>query len=156
MANNVEFIRNLFRIILLLWFLVISAFVFVPSYKVFRDARSEPVSGLPGLPVAPEPESIKAGEDAKLAAQRVAAYQHQVKLFEHRIKAYEKEVDVKTAGFVSTADAFELVVKDTLLTLVAQFLTALFAYVFVNAGAQVLDNRQRIKGNQAPERIRLL
>lgn len=149
-------IRNFFRIVLLLWFLMVSAFVFVPSFGVLRDARNSAAPTLPELPVAPESEKIDPKEDPEVLAQRVALFQQQVKIFEHQLNAYKKQVETETADHVTKAEAFQMVVKDTLVTLVAQFLTALFAYVFVNAGAQVLDNRQRIQAKKAPQTIRIL
>ena len=133
MADTPSKLRDFLRIALIAWFLIASLYIFIPAYKVISTSHSGPHPA--DLPPLPELQPIPTGEDA---AKQIKAHEARLELYDKQVEAWKKSATAKKTGLTNTNEAFELVAKETLVTLVGQFLTAFFGYVFVNAGAQLL------------------
>lgn len=167
-----ERFRKVARVILLLWFILIGLLVLIPSCRLLSSERRVPDFGKtpvpPGTPSLKEVAWIDPKEPAATLTQRVEAYKQQVSLYSQLVQAYEKQVvaygkylDQRTKESCSEcppkpSEEYSLIVKDTVAPMVNNFLAALFGYIFVNAGAQVISNYLRAKNNQPIETIRLL
>ena len=158
--------KTLVQVLLLIWFVALSVFVFIPSFVVLRDARNavnaeESLPTLPPAPVAlvlssvdPKLDPKKQEAIVKVYTQQVAAYTQQVVVYTQQTTSYRDRLTVYKANLDAAARANEvqpytLVVKDVIVPLATTFATALLGYVFVKAGAQLIDNRIRASSNQA-------
>ena len=163
-------IKNFARAVVLIWFVVISAFVLIPSYQVLWGAGRTDVTVPPQPPQLPslkDVDWINPKESASVLKQRLETYKQQVQLYGQRVQAYQSEVNAYTKyldqrarassiGPPTQADAYATVVKGTLATLLSTTLTSLLAFAFVSAGAQTLTNYVRTQKGIAPEKLEIL
>lgn len=164
-------IKSLIQWILLLWFVALSAAVLIPSYQMLFGRPSERTTGKPPDPPVPPPAPVLSfGAQSAPAEQQpqLEAYKQQAAVYAEQVKSYTQEVAVYTqqvAAYKAQEDAnhksgrasvYELVVKNSLVTLMGTFATALIGYVFANLGAGLLDNYVRMKNSEAPQPLSLL
>jgi hypothetical protein len=164
--------KNIARIVLLLWFILIALLVLIPSGRLLFGERK--ASDLGKIPSPPDPPSLKdvtwinPSEPAATLTQRVEAYKQQISLYTQFVQAYDKQVTAygnyldhkakESCGECppKPSEQYSLIVKDTVGPMINNFLTALLAYIFVNAGTQLIGNYLRAKNNQPIEKVRLL
>jgi hypothetical protein len=164
--------KKIARVLLLLWFILIGLLVLVPSGRLLFGGRKAPLLGK--TPVPPDPPSVKdvtwidPKEPAATLTQRVEVYKQQASIYAQLVQVYEKQVTAYGKYLDQRAkdscnecppkpsEEYSLIVKDTVAPMVNNFLAALFVYIFVNAGAQLITNYLRAKNNQTIEEIRLL
>ncbi|MBA3242783.1 MAG: hypothetical protein H0T60_16285 [Acidobacteria bacterium] len=127
--------KTLIQWILLLLFVSLILFVLVPSYQVLSSAERD---GRTALQEPPKPPALPAlpPADPKVLEEQVKAYTQQVTAYTQHVSAYKTYVEAFTKGH--RAGAYELVVKDVLVSLLNAFLTALFGYVFITTGARMV------------------
>lgn len=162
------------QIILMAWFIAVNVAILVPSYRLLFGSVDEGVANGPQPhPPSPPPASMLVGPldpnlDLEKQKQQVESYKQQVAAYAEQIKAYSQEV----AGYTQQVAAYkiheesrkefnrpaiyELVVKNSLITLLGGFATTLIAYVFTNLGVGLADNFIRMKNGQPPESLKLL
>ena len=121
------------------WFLVVSALVLIPSYRlVFGSAGGN-------FPAPPQPPQLVASDPKEVRDLQVSLFTQQVALYNHHVTAHR-------ASLLATYDQ---AVTKTLQPLLDKFLMGLLAYVFAKTSAQVVDNAIRLKNGQPPHRISL-
>ena len=136
------FVSLTIRVVLVIWFIVLSLFVFISSYDTLAKITEGVI--LPEPPIPPEApvEFDQAAIDAyKL---KVVLYKSSVEAFNTHAKAVEKSNRHAT---------YELVIRKTLADFMTKFLAALLAFAFVKATAKVVDNRIRMKNGKEPQPI---
>ncbi|MGA9773127.1 MAG: hypothetical protein WBV94_29120 [Blastocatellia bacterium] len=165
-------LKRVIQAILLIWFVSINAAILIPSYQLLLTSADIANIGL-SQPPAPPPLLSTIGPldpnlDATKQAQRLEDYKQQIAVYAEQIKGYTQEVTAYTqqvAAYKTYTDAneksgrrgvYELVVRNSLITLVGSFATTLIAYVFTNLGAGVVDNMIRMKNNRDPQPLKLL
>ncbi len=127
-------------------FVCLTLLIFLPSLDLLTSTRSS----VQDLPKAPQPPQAPKGklDDATLAvyAQQVAAYQTAVTAFNTQMQVIQKS---------DRMAAYQLVVKDTLLTVFGTTLASFITFAFVSVAAQVRDNHNRMRNNREPQKISL-
>lgn len=164
--------KKVARFVLLFWFLLIALVVLIPSFLLLFGADALAISA--ETPKPPERPSLKEvtwidpKEPAATLAQRVETYKQQVLLYTQLVQAYDKEVaaynkylEDRAKGTCNTcppkkSETYSLIVQDTIAPMVNTFLAALLGYIFVNAGAQLLNNYLRSKRGESPARVEIL
>ena len=128
---------------LLLWFLVISFLVLYPSMHLLFDYKNVTINAPPQPPTPPSPVVLSqqqdAGQQEKLVQiynQQVAAYEKYVTAYSSFLTAYKSHVEMQNKPPAHAT--YELVVKETLLTVMNSFVAALLGYVFVKAGENAI------------------
>lgn len=163
-------IKNFARVVILVWFVVISTFVLIPSYQVLWGKGRIDVTVPPQPPQLPslkDVDWIDPKESADVLKQRFETYKQQVQFYGQRVQAYQSEVNAYTKyldqetksssiGPPTQVDAYTTVVKGTLATLLSTTLTSLLAFAFVSAGAQTVTNYVRTQKGLAPEKLEIL
>lgn len=163
-------IKVLTQWLLLIWFVALSAAVLLPSYQMlFGRPEAASPGDPPAPPVPPSAPVFSPGAEVDPAKmqQQLEAYKQQAGVYVEQVKSYTQEVATYTqqisaykthqeakakSGRVSV---YELVVKNTLLSLVTTFATALLGYVFASLGAGLLDNYARMRNGAEPQPLRL-
>jgi hypothetical protein len=142
--------RTVIQAILVIWFVVISLFLFVPSFLLLtgvgltRQTVPQPpvppplIAALANPPSDPKLDIKVLEELGKTYAQQVSAYTQQVTSYKEQLAAYKVYVEASSKG--TLAGAYQLVVKETLGTLLTTFATALLGYVFIKGGAGLVNN----------------
>jgi hypothetical protein len=162
---------NAIRWILTVWFAIIATLVTVPSAAVLWHARRASKPGLTMPPAPPEAPPLLSltpfdpklpatalEQQTKISANQVAGYSKSVEAYKEQVNAYTQQLNAyKSFADYNAKDAlataYELVVKNTVVTLVNGLVTALIGYVFAKAGASLVDNYLRSKNNQALQPI---
>lgn len=154
--------QRLIQIVLVAWFLTISLFLFVPSFLLLRGGTAVPAFPQPPAqppvtqtlanpPVDPKIEFRVLEELGKTYGQQVTLYTQQVAAYKEHLNAYKAYIDV--LGKRELTGPYQLVVKDTLSTLLSTFATALLGYVFIRGGAGLLNNVLLLRKGQPPHPI---
>jgi len=132
------------QILLVVWFVLVSAFIMVPSFQLLNTTTADVALAPP--PRAPTPP-------AELDDARVTLYTQEVTAYVQSISAYTKHLQATATS--NRQSVYELVVKDTLVSLFGQILTAFVAFAFVKVGAIVLDNRNPMRKDEPRQEISL-
>jgi hypothetical protein len=149
--------------ILIVWFITVNLFILIPSFVLLKESREEAVKPTP--PPDPPKEMTIGPLDSTLEIdrqkQQIEAYKLQVSLYAEEVKRHAQQVAAHKTYIEATPASrriavYQLVVKESLLTLISGFATALIAYVFTSLGANVVDNFLRMRNNQAPQPLSLL
>ncbi len=164
--------KNVARVVLLLWFLLIASVVLIPSYRLLfgtnATVASRETPKPPSRPSLQEVSWIDPKEPAATLGQRVETYKQQVLLYTQLVQAYDKEVatynkylDDKAEGTCGAcppkpSETYALIVKDTISPMVNSFLVALLGYIFVKAGAELVNSYLRYKLGEQTKRIELV
>lgn len=167
--------KTVIQVILLIWFLAINVAILIPSYRlIFFSPQDEnsvgqqlplspgpPPEPAPIAPLDPKLEPAKQQQQVELYKQRVNLYTEQIKAYTQEVTAYTQHVAAYKVSEESRKKndgtaVYELVVKNSLVTLLGGFATALISYVFANLGAGVVDNYIRVKNEKEPEPLSLL
>lgn len=150
-----EKIQNVTRVLLLIWFVVISFFILVPSFFVLLRVRELGAQAQPQPPTPPQPPELPPlskdfdkDVQGKQIESRVSAYQHQVAAYSHLMGAYKSQLDAQ--GKPSQLAVYQTVVKETLVSLITGLLTALVGYVFVTEGAKVAKEVIQANARERP------
>jgi len=168
-----ETFKKIARVVLLVWFIVVGLLILIPSGWLFlaESGPSNKRDKTPPPPVAPATKEVAwldPKEPVATLTQRVEAYKQQVLLYGQLEQVYEKQTAAYGKYLDQSAkdqcydcpqkfsEVYTLVVKDTLVPLVNSFLAALFGYIFINVGAQLVRAHLRSKNNQSIDPIRLL
>jgi hypothetical protein len=174
-SGNIMKVKLVIQVILLLWFVVINVAILVPSYQILfcsEDTITEGVQPAPHPP-GPPPAPAAIGPldpslDLEKQKQQVEAYKQQVSAYAEQVKAYTQEMTAYTQQVTAykiqegartkagRTGNYELVVKNSLITLLGGFATTLIAYVFANLGAGVANNYVRVRKGLNPEPLSLL
>jgi len=159
-------IRGLIQFVLLVWFVALGAAVLIPSYRLlFGRPEGEPASSPPAPPVPPpapvvafgaQPEAAKLQQQLETYMQQSAAYAEQVKSYTQEVAAYTQQVAAyrtheEAKQRSGRAHDYELVARNSLLTLVATFAATLIGYVFAKLSPVLLDNYTRLKRGAPPQ-----
>jgi hypothetical protein len=164
-------VKGLIQLVLLVWFLAVSAAVLIPSYQLLFGRPEAESAGTPPAPPVPPPAPVVAfgsqPEAAKLQ-QQLESYRQQSVAYAEQVKSYTQEVAAYTqqvAAYKTHAEAqqrsgrasvYELVVKNSLVTLVGTFAASLLTYVVASLGAGLIDNNARLKRGAPPQPFSLL
>jgi ABC-type glycerol-3-phosphate transport system permease component len=128
------------QIILIAWFLMVSLFIFIPSYNVLKGIDQGDAKVLPKPPdPPPSPPNLSGSVTSGLSAEtqqelikaQVSFYTQQVATHNQQIDAYKKQLD--SLGKTRQILIYELVIKQTIVTLIAGLTSALVAFAFVKA-----------------------
>jgi hypothetical protein len=159
-------LKRLIQAILVIWFLAINVAILVPSYGLLFGAGGDPAAPPRPLPTPTPPGPPAIGPldpklDAEAQKQQVATYKHQVASYVEQVRSYTQQVSAYKVQTEAQSKGgrtavYEVVVKNTLVTLLGGFATALIGVVFANLGAGVVDNLVRVKNNSPPQRLTLL
>lgn len=155
--------RKVAQVIILVWFTVVSLFIFVPSYFVLSNSLGHGRIIVPDPPPPPKTLSLSpigTSLDVKVQEQQVASYVQRVGAYTQQVTAYTQELDAYKAQLTAlTSDArtstYEIVVDKTLAPLLNAFFTALIGYVFTNAGSSLLNNYIKAKNMLPLEPVKL-
>lgn len=149
-----EKLQDVARVLLLVWFVVISLFILVPSFYVLQRMGELSAQPLPQPPAAPTPpellpfdKTLDKEVQGKQIQSRVDAYQHQVTAYTQLMGAYKSQLDAQ--GKPPQLAVYQTVVKETLVSLITALLTALIGYVFVKEGVQVAKEYVKAKSKPA-------
>jgi hypothetical protein len=155
--------KKAIQLILLAWFLTVNLFILIPSFYLLRGSSDETTK--PPTPPAP-PAAMAIGPldpslDLEKQKQQLEVYKLQVGHYAEQVKTYTQQVAAaksyqEAMPSSKRSAVYELVVKNTLITLISGFATALIAYVFTSLGANVVDNFVRMRNNEAPQPLSLL
>jgi hypothetical protein len=155
-SNKIEILQNLARVIIFLWFLVISVFILITSYKQLNlaqaaeeDARTQITKISPPPKIPDDPKTFDGTFE-----QQVAVYNTRAAAYEKAVVAYSKYIEERTKAINRTA-AYSAVVKDVLVSMLSGLATALLGFVFANVGAQVANNYLLTKQGTTPQPVRL-
>lgn len=150
--------KGIIRTILIVWFIVLNLFIFIPAYRLFQDVFSTGDDAIQIPPTPPEPiqalslSEIDTSLELGLLEQQVAAQTQQVNAYTQHVSAYTQEVSAYTQQteayqtyLSSTVQSerltvYEKVVNQTLLDMLDAFITALITYVFANVGSSLVNN----------------
>ena len=130
--------KHLVQVILIAWFITMSLFILTPSYNVLKGIDREDAKVLPKLPEPlPVPPDLSKSVDPainletqkELIKAHVSFYTQQVTAHNQQIDAYKKQLD--SLGKTRQMLAYELVIKQTVVTLIAGLTSALIAFAFV-------------------------
>lgn len=168
---------KLLKVLLLAWFFVVNLFIWIPSYRLLMTADSAAASSRTPPELPEEPAELNAAlrldalpdglsveqliERVKSQEQQVKAHGIQMEGYKARLGAFANEVDAyKTATQLGTTspahEAYKLVVKETVGTVIWASVVGLLTLGFAKVGAQVLDNHNRMRQQQPPQEIRIL
>lgn len=164
--------KTTIQLLLLTWFVTVNLFILIPSFMLLRSGVDESSATQPPQPPQPPPpvnvglldptlDLEKQRQQIEAYKQQVGGYAEQIKAYTQQVSAYSQQVTAYKTQQEAKPDAkrkaiYELVVKGTLLSLIASFATTLIAYVFTNLGATVVDNAIRMKNQKEPQELRLL
>lgn len=167
-------VKRFVQVTLLIWFLVVSVAILVPSYQLLFGSNEAETAGRSQPPTPPPPPpafstimTLDPKLDTAKQAQQVEGYKQQVGAYAERIKGYTQEVAAYTqqvAAYKTTGEAqeksgrrgaYELVVKGSLITVLGGFATTLLGLVFANLGAGLADNMIRMRNNHPPQSLTL-
>jgi hypothetical protein len=164
--------KTTIQLLLLTWFVTVNLFILIPSFTLLRSGVDESSATQPPHPPQPPPpvnvglldptlDLEKQKQQIEAYKQQVGGYAEQIKAYTQQVSAYSQQVTAYKTQQEAKPDAkrkaiYELVVKGTLLSLIASFATTLIAYVFTNLGATVVDNAIRMKNQKEPQELRLL
>ena len=171
--------KTFIQVLLVIWFMAVTLFVLVPSYKVLSVVYVEGAADLPTMPDPPQPPpaaelkplapaaaktpersgaKVPGSQPADPAATvggqdaRVAVYTQQVTAYTQQLAAYKSQIE---SGKTRQVAAYRAVVTDTLVSLLSTALTAFLGYVFVKASAELV-NKYLAKGtNQKVEPLKI-
>jgi len=140
-----ERVKKALTIILILSFILFLGTILVPSWMLLADGAAD----TPPIP-RPQVPQLPAEIDDSTIAQ-----------YSELVAAYEKSVVAYTALATAAKPpkperVYELVVKNTITDLFAKILAAFLSYVFVKAGATIVDNVIRMRNKEPPMPITLL
>jgi hypothetical protein len=159
------------QVTLLIWFVVINLFIFIPSFVVLLrglSAGSIAVPEMPQPPPPPEPAALlpfdskldASVQEAQVKAQvdaytqRINSYTQRVAAYGQQIVAYKSQIE---SGKTRQMIVYQAVVVDTLKSLLTTLLSALVGFVFAKAGAEALSKYMAAKkGQPLSEEIELL
>jgi hypothetical protein len=148
--------KTLIQWTLLVLFVSLGLFILIPSYHVLSSAGGGGTITLKEPPEPPSPPNpltlptIDPKLDLKVQEEQVKAHTQQVNAYTQQITAYAQQVSAYSqhiSAYKTYADssvksprtsAYQLVVKDTLLSLLNTFITVLLGYVFVTKGAEIV------------------
>ncbi|HEY0319571.1 MAG TPA: hypothetical protein VGC66_01230 [Pyrinomonadaceae bacterium] len=165
--------KTAIQLILLTWFITVNLFILIPSLFLLKSGGVDESAAIQKPPPPPPPVALAVGpldstldiekqkQQVEAYKQHVGAYAEQVKAYTQQVTAYGQQVNAyKTEQETRPASrqraVYELVIKNTLLSLIGSFATTLIAFVFTNLGATVMDNFVRVKNNQPPQPLSLL
>lgn len=157
---------KVFQYLLLVWFIVISLFIFVPSFLVlysswsYTDSTSEKPPEFPSPPALVPLEPLNTNLDAETQKRQVESLEIRVNAFTQQVNAYTQQVNAyktyaENTGKSRSLEAYQTVVKDSLSSFLTTLLSALVAFAFAKAGAGLVDNYIRIKNGKEPQDIKL-
>jgi hypothetical protein len=123
-----------------------------------QNPPSPPTTPNP-ITLAPFDPELDPQKQVDVYTQQVNAYTQAVTAYTQQVSAYTQEVDAyKTFGELSDNSRqtalYQLVVKDTLLSIFNSFLTALLAYAFVRGAASVINNYNLVSQGQPAEPLK--
>jgi hypothetical protein len=157
-----ETLKNIVRVLLLIWFITISLFIFIPSYQLLSESQKEKDRARAALAQLPLPPSVpkeirptKPTNSPENITQLVKLYEQSVAAYDKEITAYVKFAD-GNAKAVNRTDTYNAVVKGTLATMMTTFLTALLGWIFASAVVGLTHNYYLYKKGLAPEKVHLL
>jgi len=144
--------RAIVALLILAWFILASVLLFVPLLTAPRN-----VPDCRKLTCPPEAPGFPATGSTRLTSDELQRYTAEVNAYAKAAEAYGKYQDAygKYAANAKAGTSERLSPAD-LGKLVGTLLSALVAWAFVSAGAQVLNNAQLIRAGQPPQAIRLL
>jgi hypothetical protein len=169
------------RVTLILWFLAFTLFVLLPSFTVLSGVGIPGAADLPKMPEPPKPPtaddlkqpaltaSVKTPQQPQgkipdpLAATQtpqvevrnalVDVYTQQVSAYTQQVAAYKSQIE---SGKTRQVAAYRAVVTDTLVSLLSTALTAFLGYVFVKAGAELVNKYGATKRGEKVESLKIL
>lgn len=157
-------LKRFIQVLLLLWFVVINAAILIPSYRMLFGADAGPATSPLPAPTPPPPPALgpldpalgaeSQKQQVETYKQQAASYAEQVKSYTQQVAAYKVQTEVQNKS--GRAGVYEMVVKNTLVSLLGGFATTLIGVVFANLGAGVVDNFVRMRNGSPPQRLTLL
>ncbi len=136
---------NTIKVVLVIWFIVLSLFVFISSYDTLTNITEGVI--LPKPPIPPE-------APIEFDQATIDGYKQKVDLYKSSVAAYDTHANVVEKS--NRHATYELVIKKTLADFLTKFLEAFLAFAFVKATAKVVDNRIRMKNGKEPQPITIL
>lgn len=164
-------IKGMIQWLLLIWFVALSTAVLIPSYQMLFGPPEAASPGDPPPPPVPplapvfapgaQTDPVKLQQQLEAYKQQTAVYAEQVKSYTQEVVTYTQQVSAyrthqearSKSGRVSV---YELVVKNTLLSLASTFVIALLGYVLASLGAGLLDNYARMRNGAAAQPLSLV
>lgn len=134
------------QIILIAWFITVNLFILIPSYNVLEGIGHEDAKVLPKPPEQlPVPPNLSGSVDPamnvetqkELIKAHVSFYTQQVTAHNQQVDAYKKQLD--SLGKTRQILVYELVIKQTIVTLIAGLTSALVAFAFVKTAELVRE-----------------
>jgi hypothetical protein len=155
-----ELLKNTARVIILIWFVALSALVLIPSFKIFFGSgeASSPES-VPGPPKKPALPASPSASEIDVYKQNVQLYGSQVQVYQSEVTAYTKYLEARPKSSRAGCDECSMAVQKTLVSLLSTTLASLLAFAFVSAGAQVLASSagaQRAEAAAARKELEIL
>lgn len=175
-----ESMKEFIQVVLIIWFVSFTLFVLIPSFKVLSGISAPGAADLPTMPEPPVPPkaddlkpSVSAasaqtpeqrqgkivappatGTAAPIEVQdaRVDIYTQQVAAYTQQVAAYKSQIE---SGKTRQVAAYRAVVTDTLVSLLSTALTAFLGYVFVKAGAELVNKYVATKRGQNVESLKI-
>jgi len=170
--------KTFIQVLLIFWFFAVTLFVLVPSFTVLSVVG---VSGAEDLPKMPEPPVPPPSAELKQAVSaapaktperptkipgsatpdtavvevrdaRVDVYTQQVTAYTQQVAAYKSQIE---SGKTRQITAYRTVVTDTLVSLLSTALTAFLSYVFVKAGAELVNKHLAAKRGEKAESLEM-
>lgn len=170
--------QTFIRVILIIWFLAFTGFVLVPSLFVLCGVGVPDAADLPKMPDPPKPptaDDLKQTASVKTAVPPqgkipdpltptqtpqlevrnalVDVYTQQISAYTQQIAAYKSQIEL---GKTRQVVAYRAVVTDTLVSLLSTALTAFLGYVFVKAGAELVNKYAATKRGEKAESLKIL
>jgi hypothetical protein len=172
--------KTFIQVLLIIWFVSFTLFVLVPSYTVLSVVGVPGSADLPNMPEPPVPPPAAELKPAAAAAPaktperprakipgsavtdtatpvetrdaRVDVYTQQVTAYTQQLAAYKSQIE---SGKTRQVTAYRTVVTDTLVSLLSTALTAFLGYVFVKAGAELVNKYVATKRDQKVESLKI-
>lgn len=176
----IQIMKGFIQVMLVIWFIAVTVFVLVPSYKVLSvvGVTGADLPKMPEPPVPPPAAELKAiglGAPAKSPKQqpaklpgslatdpaasaagardaRVDVYTQQVTAYTQQVAAYKSQIE---SGKTRQITAYRTVVTDTLVSLLSTALTAFLGYVFVKAGAELVNKYVAMKRGETVQSLKI-
>ncbi|HEX7957306.1 MAG TPA: hypothetical protein VF508_10215 [Pyrinomonadaceae bacterium] len=172
--------KTFIQVILVIWFVAFTLFVLVPSYKVLSRVGVPDAAELPTMPEPPPPPKAEELRSSAPAAPVkppeqprtkipdstgtstlptvearnawVDVYTQQVTAYTQQVAAYKSQIE---SGKTRQVAAYSAVVTNTLVSLLSTALTAFLGYVFVKAGAELVNKYVATKRGEEPKSLKI-
>lgn len=157
--------KKTIQYLLIVWFIIFSLLIFVPSFLVLYEGwsytNSTPQKAI-DIPTKPEPLKLEAlnttldaeGQKKQIESMtsRVNAYTQEVSAYIQQLNAYKSYTE--NAGKWRFLEAYQNVVKDSLVSLFSTLLLSLLPFALTKVGAELVNSYIGVKHGHPPKSIK--